>query len=1015
MRRFFWLVLLASWLSGCGGPTSDPGPAAGDNVAPLAPITGTTATVILRQAVLRGLPSSITDLEFWGRDSAGRVVYGPDSRARAPEIRLELPITTTLLHVSYLQNGQLVGVFTASLDLSPGATVVLKSPAFTDVSDLNVFTVKPQNVVLTAGFAHPLRAESSFAGGTVYDVAPQATWTSSAPAVATVDRVGRVTAIAPGTAVVTATFHGVKSQAQIRVTAATLTSLAVSPTDPTLKSGQSSQAFTATATYSDGTTADLTGQVAWSSSNPAVATIDADGTATGQISGTTSIQASYQGRAAGTTLTVQGSSGFVQGNRNYGSLPIITGNLATGDLDGKNGPDLVLGCAISPEVDVCFNRGDGTFDEPLVLMAPNVGGTYVQTVVLADFDGQNGLDVAVINTTDKSVGLFFEQGGGKFAPMVRLPFSGSSQQAFMATADFDGQNGPDLAVNFDGNLSLLLNQGDGTFSAPVPVPVSFSGIFVAAGELDGVNGPDLVLSSSGAVIILPNQGGGVFTPSSSVTVATAGGTQQVVVADVDGKNGNDLGVSCNHASVVTVLLAQGNLSYTRVDVPIGPSPTGLAVGDLDGKNGLDLMAANSGDPSSGLVTASVALNLGGGAWAPPVFYATGVATNAVALADFDGRDGLDAAVGQTGAAVLLNQGNGTFYPFATAPVGFPISSGVVASDDLDGANGPDAVVTGFFPSSQLAVLLNDGTGRLTSTTYKLDATAQMAVALADLDDTRGADVAVGTTKGVQVFPNLGNGTLGPPSLLPTTPPNKIVTGDFDGRNGPDIAVLLEDTTQVFFNLGDGAFGPPVNLPQPPLPPDYTEPVVGLSMTAGNLDGAPGDELIVGALAVKGIGPDQQYILSVYSPTSSTPEPPVVYPLSSSQDPIGIALGNFDGQNGLDLVVASQNASSPSAPPSPLISLFPNAGDGSFGTPLVRSIPVVPTMNPAVADMNRDGRDDLVLSASSLAISLDPLAGLQLRAYGQPANSVTVADFNRDGRPDVMTPLNQEVGVQLGLP
>ena len=85
---------------------------------------------------------------------------------------------------------------------------------------------------------------------------------------------------------------------------ATLTSIAVTPANPSISTG-SSQQFTATGTYSDGSTRNITSQATWTSSNTAVATINAGGLATGVSAGTTMISASLAGVTGSTVLTVQ--------------------------------------------------------------------------------------------------------------------------------------------------------------------------------------------------------------------------------------------------------------------------------------------------------------------------------------------------------------------------------------------------------------------------------------------------------------------------------------------------------------------------------------------------------------------------------------------------------------------------------------------------------------------------------------------------------------------------------------
>ena len=84
-----------------------------------------------------------------------------------------------------------------------------------------------------------------------------------------------------------------------------LISLVVTPANPSIAAG-STQQFTATGTYSNGSTQNLTASVAWSSSAPGVATINAAGLASSVSPGSTTITATWVtitplGRATGVT------------------------------------------------------------------------------------------------------------------------------------------------------------------------------------------------------------------------------------------------------------------------------------------------------------------------------------------------------------------------------------------------------------------------------------------------------------------------------------------------------------------------------------------------------------------------------------------------------------------------------------------------------------------------------------------------------------------------------------------
>ena len=77
----------------------------------------------------------------------------------------------------------------------------------------------------------------------------------------------------------------------------------MTPANPTIAAGLTQQ-FTATGTYSDATTANLTGSVTWASSNTAAATINSSGLATGVAAGTSTISATLGAVSGSTTLTV---------------------------------------------------------------------------------------------------------------------------------------------------------------------------------------------------------------------------------------------------------------------------------------------------------------------------------------------------------------------------------------------------------------------------------------------------------------------------------------------------------------------------------------------------------------------------------------------------------------------------------------------------------------------------------------------------------------------------------------
>ena len=101
----------------------------------------------------------------------------------------------------------------------------------------------------------------------------QVAWASGTPSVASISSPGGLASgVSPGTTVITASLSGVTSPNDtLMVTPASLQSIAVTPSSPSIAKGTTLQ-FTATGTYSDSTTQNLTSQVTWTSGTPSVAT-----------------------------------------------------------------------------------------------------------------------------------------------------------------------------------------------------------------------------------------------------------------------------------------------------------------------------------------------------------------------------------------------------------------------------------------------------------------------------------------------------------------------------------------------------------------------------------------------------------------------------------------------------------------------------------------------------------------------------------------------------------------------
>lgn len=172
--------------------------------------------------------------------------------------------------------------------ISDQLTITVTSPA------LAAIDVQPPSASLAAGTTTPFTARGRYTDGSLADISDQVSWTLADGSLATVATtgadVGTVTGLLPGATSVSASLDGQTGSAAVTITSATLVSIALSSTS--LPSG-TSQALTATGFFTDGTRADISGQVTWQSQDPAIATVDASsGLLTAVAPGSTTVRAS---------------------------------------------------------------------------------------------------------------------------------------------------------------------------------------------------------------------------------------------------------------------------------------------------------------------------------------------------------------------------------------------------------------------------------------------------------------------------------------------------------------------------------------------------------------------------------------------------------------------------------------------------------------------------------------------------------------------------------------------------
>jgi len=185
---------------------------------------------------------------------------------------------------------------TATSGSSSGTATVTVSPV-----PVASVTVAPTSLSLTQGQTGSLAATVADANGAPLN--RPVNWTSDHPSIATVSSAGVVTAVAPGSAVITADAGGKSGTASVTVAAVPIASVQVSPSTATLTAGQGT-ALVATVTDANGVVV-ANAAVSWSSNNPSVAAVSSTGDVTTSAAGTATITATSGGQSGTATITVK--------------------------------------------------------------------------------------------------------------------------------------------------------------------------------------------------------------------------------------------------------------------------------------------------------------------------------------------------------------------------------------------------------------------------------------------------------------------------------------------------------------------------------------------------------------------------------------------------------------------------------------------------------------------------------------------------------------------------------------
>ncbi|MEW6281135.1 MAG: Ig-like domain-containing protein, partial [Candidatus Eremiobacterota bacterium] len=985
----------------------DPGQS--DISATLGPVSGSTRLTVSAAELLsiQVTPVNPSLADGLSRQMTATGTFTDGAR----DITDQVTWTSSNLAVATISNaqgsrGSALAVDPGQCDLEAALGAVSGSTRLTvTAAQLTSIDVSPMNPSLPAGLSRQFTATGRFTDNSSQDLTAQVTWSSSDPAAATVSNAvgqeGLCATVAPGQTDVGAALGAVAGTSRLTVTGAQLTSIQVTPLNPSLPDGLTRQ-LTATGNYSDGSNHDITQNVTWTSDNETAATVSnaagSRGLATAVDSGVANLAAVLGGISGSTRMRVTPAE--------LASIQVLPANAST-----------LVGLGLDYTA-VGVYTDNSTYDMTAQVWwqssdpagAPIESGGHVTAlapgqVTITAVDGPISGSTSLTITSDTVLSVVV-------TPTDPTVIAGRTVQ-FRADAFLSNGSQIDatpLAFWTADNTSLVY---------PEPASGLFRGIWpgqtTVRATLLGIEGSTRVTVTDPvpeSIQVLPED---VRIGKTDVVQYSASGTysdgsrrditdsvlwetldnQVAVISNQTGSWGRLTGVG---AGTTTVRASLGGVSGSTTVVNSGAESVwfltyrslrsqgpagvaGLTTGDLDADGNADLVYGDTNLTPN----LTVRLGLGGGNFLPPVVYQGEGATDCV-LADIneDGRP--DVATVGTEIRVRLGNGDGTLGALLPA---VPRRGEHLLTADFNRDGHADLAALSYL-NQRVSILYGNGTGASWLVVDLPVGQDCKDVVSADFNQDGDDDLALldRASLSVQVFENTGTSF----SLAQTLPVDSgswhLGVGEWTGDSYPDLAVNT-GTSQILLHAGSSG-----GL-QAPTPVDVG--AVAACIASADMDRDGSQELLVSYISV-GI-----YILTRGQAGFGLP---VGY--STDYGVTGILPVHLDQDGRMDLVAQGGSISLLlQNDPREACRTFRPAGGPGAADPQRRT----------VGDLNEDGRADVVHSGSlGTSLSLGQADGTF--TTGTVVHSATraatlLSDLNRDGHLDLLLGTSSNLHLLLG--
>lgn len=491
-------------------------------------------------------------------------------------------------------------------------------------------------------------------------------------------------------------------------------------------------------------------------------------------------------------------------------------DMAIGDLDGDNIPDVAVTDAAGDNIAIGLNNGSGTFIHSQSL--PMLTGSDPYAIAIGDVNNDGNGDLVVAHRGNYKLKMFLGNGSGVISttPWFSLE-DGTLQIAWRVMVDdYNGDGSNDVAVTFEGDVEvhLLLQSTPGTFGGYPYEPWLAASPFncgFAFADFDGDGEKDIAIPSSGpaGVTYTRGLGNGTFFEFMNDDYASPT-TCSSVISDFDQDGLADI-VTCDELAG-RILMSYGlNPGYGYLFVGDAPSMVGspfhIEAGDFNADGAPDVVTCNYSGNTVGLMLND---NQGQGMLLSPSYTNVGNEPRYLSVGDLnlDGRPDVVAvnALDST-ASVLLGDGAGGFTLGSTSSTDLEPFGCVLGDVNEDGA--PD-LLTANRTGSTMGVYLGLADGSFAPSTNYVVGSGAYAIALGDLNGDLHLDVAVvgNYDNSLMTFPGDGTGSYyynNASTYVIGGFPTSVVIADVTGDAKADVVTVHHalDYRNVGVLPGDG--------------------------------------------------------------------------------------------------------------------------------------------------------------------------------------------------------------------